>query len=523
MFFPRLTLFLASATAAVAQADVALPLASASAAPAPAPAPAAADVDWRTVNCSGTVVDTKALPDKRWAAAGATGALRDVLAAWRNYTATPDEVKFEFSEFVSWYFGGPEHWRCSEILDVPCSGTLVCSDTKYPAGQLILNSFAKLHLFQYRYFEALSLAQQDIQSEIDLFAETFSIQPPIDPKKAKTQKLLLNIAYGLYGIAQAYATNFFIFAKPAEQAATQILSQVWRSQLSTTLSYSVFTGWAIGKDYLLPGAADTPKYGSMSATMGDVFDSWKAAQAAYVKHIFSPNDTDTENYLVATLDNGLMASAPDEFNTLDISAMLQKLFYPKFIVGVWQTREWAKRPFVLKTNLACHMDKGQRDSSLWPFLPDSDHAAAAACYNDRLFYLVDIRSKGVSLSTDFPSIRANPFKMKHWPLTQLIGAEAIDGKRWGGVTKEDIVAASYNGYVAGGYRNGVFTANYTDISPQASQQLWTSDLGIRSPGYVNMTVCENLYTIVGNVVHGSPDQHPSWPCAPLNEIKPLQQ
>ncbi|KAK2036316.1 hypothetical protein LZ31DRAFT_601374 [Colletotrichum somersetense] len=519
MLFLTFTHFLVSATVTTAQAE-APSLSIAPSAPVASLVPAGI-IDWRTVNCSGVIVDAKALPNKRWEAAGATEALHEVLAAWRNYTRNPDEVKFEFSEFVSWFFGGPEHWRCSEIFDVPCSTTLVCEDTKYPAGHLILNSFSKLHLFQNRYFEALGMAQQAIQSEIDFFAESFSVPPPRDPKKDQTTRILINVAYGLIGIAQAYMNNFFIFAEPVEQAAGQMISQVWRSQLSTTLSYSIFTSWAIGKDYMLPGQNPTPAYGTIGALMGDVFNNWKASQTAYVKHIFSPNDTETENFLIAALDNGFVGSTPDDINTYDISTTLQKLFYPRFMVSVWQTRKWSKRPFVLKTNLACHMEEGKRDSSLWPFLPDSDHARAAACYNNRLFYLVDIRSEGVKLTTDFPSIRPDVFKSKHWPLTALFGAETMDGIRYGGVTKEDIVAAAYNGYVAGGYMNNVFKPNYTDVSPQSQAQLW-SGLGNRSPGFVEMSLCENLYTIVGNVVHGSPDQHPSWPCAPLNQIKPLK-
>lgn len=105
----------------------------------------AAIVDWRTATCTGTTVDAKALPNERWAAAGATEALREVLDEWKKYNSGPNEVKFEFSQFVSWYFGGPEMWRCSKLLDVPCSTSLTCEATKYPAGYLILNSFSKLH------------------------------------------------------------------------------------------------------------------------------------------------------------------------------------------------------------------------------------------------------------------------------------------------------------------------------------------------------------------------------------------
>lgn len=81
--------------------------------------------------------------------------------------------------------------------------------------------------------------------------------------------------------------------------------------------------------------------------MGDVFDSWKATQTAYVDNIFSPNNTETENFLIAALDNGLMGATPDDLNAYEMSRMVQKLFYPRFMVSIWQTRKWSKRPFVL--------------------------------------------------------------------------------------------------------------------------------------------------------------------------------
>ncbi|KAK1982987.1 hypothetical protein LZ30DRAFT_624338 [Colletotrichum cereale] len=500
----------------VVPAESTVPAASAVPTALPAP-PAPATVDWRNATCTGVIVDAKAMPDQRWLAAGATDALHELLAAWRNYTAGPEEVQFEFSQFASWFLGGPEDWRCSEISDVPCSTTIFCDEARYPAGHLILNSFSKLHRFNNRYFEALTLAQADIQSEVDFFAESFSVPPPEDPSKQQTKRTLLNIAYGIMGISQAYINNFFIFAKPVQ--ATAMISQVWRSQMTSTSSYAIFTGWAIGKDYLLPGKDPKPQYGSISMMMGDVFDSWKGAQTAYVKKIFSANDTATENFLIAALDNGLMGATPDDISAYDMSKMIQKLFYPRFMVAVWNSRKWAKRPFVLKTNLPCKLGLGERDSSLWPFLPNEDHSRASVCYNGALFYLVDIRSEGVKLTTEYPSIRPDIFKSKHWPLTTLFGTDTMDGVRYGGVTKEDIVAAVYGGYVQGGHKNGVFQPNYTDVTADGHPTLLQKDMN-RSPGFVNMTLCTSLYSIVGNVVHGKPEEHPSWPCAPLAEIKP---
>lgn len=161
------------------------------------------------------------------------------------------------------------------------------------------------------------------------------------------------------------------------------------------------------------------------------------------------------------------------------------------------------------------MGKTERDDSLWPFLPADSHERAAACYNGALFYLLDIRNEGVELSIGHPSIRPS----ENNPFSALFGTDTMDGKQWGGVTKEDIVAAVYGGWVEGGRMNNNFNMNYTNIQPSEGSSLWFGN-GIRVPGYVKMPLCNNIYTIVGNVEFGKPETNPSWPCASLPVIKP---
>ncbi|TQN64627.1 hypothetical protein CSHISOI_10797, partial [Colletotrichum shisoi] len=478
---------------------------------------AAQKVDWREAKCDGVIVDPKAMADKRWEAAGASEAFDEVFNAWRNYTTGAEEVKLEFSQFVSWFFGGPEAWRCTEIFDVPCSTSLTCEATRYPAGHLILNAISKLHRFHHRYFESLGLAQADIQSEIGFFAEAFSLPPPVDPAVDANKRLVLNIAYGLFGVTQAMFSNFVVYGKTATKVTG--IPQVWLAQMTSTAGYTVFTGYSVAKDYLLPNKNSKAQYGSISGMMGDVFDSWKAAQVAYVKTIFNPNDTATEGYIRGSLDNGLMGTIPDGMNAYEMSKELQKVFYARFIAAIWQSSSWTKKPFLLKTNLPCNMKKGERDDSLWPFLKDDDHARASVCYKNALFYLIDVRGSGVKLTTNFPSIRPNIFKSRNWPLMALWGLDTMDGVRYGGVTKEDIVASVYEGWVEGGHENNKFSPNYTDVSPQGKLHLALQQ-GHRSPGFINMTLCQNLYTIVGNIIHGNPRIHPSYPCESLSVIKP---
>ncbi|EFQ36439.1 uncharacterized protein GLRG_11584 [Colletotrichum graminicola M1.001] len=435
----------------------------------------AAFVDWRNATCSGPITDAMALPNLRWEAAGASAALSDLMDSWRNYSSGPYEVKFEFSQYASWYFGGPEMWRCTQLLDVPCSTSVSCEGTKYPAGHLILNSFSKLHQFHRRYWEALNQAQMDIQADMPLFAEKFSIPLPTSESQAQMQRIMLNVLYGVVGIAQAYANNFFVYS--AVMDGFLGLSQTFRSQITTTTSYTIFTSWAIGKDYMLPGKAPEPAYGKLSAVMGSVFDQWKATEVAFLKNIFTVKDNETMAFLTATLDNGLMSAVPDDIDFREMAQVLKKVFYVQLMVSTWQSVADARQPFVLlysrKTNL-----------------PYGDHARAATCYNGALFYLLDVRSQGVTLNIGSPSIRPS----ENFPFSALYGTETMDGVMWGGVTREDIVAAVYGAWVEGGRMNNNFNLNYTDVSPSQNSSLWVGQ-GIRLPGFVKLPLCHNLYTI----------------------------
>lgn len=109
----------------------------------------------------------------------------------------------------------------------------------------------------------------DIQSEMGLFAEKFSVPLAESDSSARMQRIMLNVIYGVVGIAQAYTNNICKSFSQALSTGTwcsklmtwkvvystlfqSFLTQTMRSQITTTSSYTIFTSWAIGKDFLLP-------------------------------------------------------------------------------------------------------------------------------------------------------------------------------------------------------------------------------------------------------------------------------
>lgn len=107
---------------------------------------------------------------------------------------------------------------------------------------------------------------------MDLFAEKFSVPPKESDSSSRMQRIMLNVLYGVVGIAQSYTNNICEYSSFNRNKHVLIVSsihtyflpvvystmfqgfltQTMRSQITTTSSYTIFTGWAVGKDYLLP-------------------------------------------------------------------------------------------------------------------------------------------------------------------------------------------------------------------------------------------------------------------------------
>lgn len=99
--------------------------------------PAAGDTSptWQTVQCSQSPITDAAAPAaSRWVAADVDNAWNAAVAAWQNYTAASGASRLNLPEFISNYFNGPEGWNCQDEGNIPCSGTVQCDETKYPAG-----------------------------------------------------------------------------------------------------------------------------------------------------------------------------------------------------------------------------------------------------------------------------------------------------------------------------------------------------------------------------------------------------
>ncbi|CCF36527.1 hypothetical protein CH063_08081 [Colletotrichum higginsianum] len=90
---------------------------------------------WEDVTCSDPhITDAKVAADVRWESAEANSSWKAALDAWQSYEPEGEAVKLKFPAFISDFYGGPEGWDCQDPVNTPCSTTIQCDDTKYPAG-----------------------------------------------------------------------------------------------------------------------------------------------------------------------------------------------------------------------------------------------------------------------------------------------------------------------------------------------------------------------------------------------------
>ncbi len=148
---------------------------------------------------------------------------------------------------------------------------------------------------------------------------------------------------------------------------------------------------------------------------------------------------------------------------------------------------------------------------------DDEAAAAGVCYNGKIFYLAS--ASAFATDTEGDGGQAT------WVLRPLPGAnrKTLTGDRevWGGLTMEDFVISSYEGYLANGNKNGY-------KPPDDGQHVGgpTTDLpfenGVRTPGFISVPICfmDDMACLTdnpnGNCINigtEEPDDNPYFPCS----------
>ncbi|PKY06143.1 hypothetical protein P168DRAFT_303792 [Aspergillus campestris IBT 28561] len=107
----------------------------------------ASDTSWQRLTCNEHNIGNSGVQlSERWGIARADNAWALALQNWKAHKENPDHRKNFAGDFAV-TFGAKDGFNCENIGNDNCNDIIECDDTKAgPAGSIILNSFAALHI-----------------------------------------------------------------------------------------------------------------------------------------------------------------------------------------------------------------------------------------------------------------------------------------------------------------------------------------------------------------------------------------
>ncbi|KAJ5372737.1 hypothetical protein N7517_004743 [Penicillium concentricum] len=430
--------------------------------------------EWKDMQCSQISGD----PADQWKQAGVEAAWDTTIASWKEQ-GTPDAGGFPL--FVSSFIHGPQGMRCGDIgTENRCSQPVECADATIPAGALILNGFTGIHQLHASIFQAIGLAQDGVTNNVGTFTSAFAPQPKDNGAMIKMiiDATMLVVTFGtsvLYNVVLQNVANLIGKAIAAEMTG---------AVLSTAVTYYKTN---------MKGAIEGLKVqNTMDSFVGVVMKSWQRLESSYLESIFSGN-SDTIEGLYATINNGTIAAAMDKLNLVDTSDEVEKLLYGQMIAYAWSISPDNAHPFIWRSEIYC--DENTTPIDKGAFVEQTSLSKIYVCHQNKMHLLVNAHQKK---GTGFSS-------------TVLPGGEhdTLNGKDYGGITIDDIVISSVDGWINHNQQNGYPKADAESIVASFGGDNVPS---VRTPGFFNLPICLNVAKAEDNIRYGWDKSSPYWPC-----------
>ncbi|KAJ5199735.1 hypothetical protein N7472_004939 [Penicillium cf. griseofulvum] len=367
-------------------------------------------------------------------------------AAWdTTISAWKQDPRGSLSQFFSTYLHGPDHMRCNDIAtENRCSQPVECEDATIPAGALILNGFAGVHQLHGSAFQAIENVQADVSNVIGSFTSQFAPKPD---DKGKVLKNIFDASALIIALGSSVVFNYIL--KELEHV-------VMKSIMYDTIAASM---GAIGSFYKtnMKGAIEGLQVqNTVDSFLGETMKGWKNLESSYLQNLFSENaDTDS---LYSLINNGTMGAIMDNLDLSSTSQDVQKILFGQMIPFAW----------------SASLDE------------------VNVCYDGKLHYLLNAHG------TDKHSLIALP------------GGDhvTLDGTSWGGITIEDIVISSIDGFKQNNNANGYSRPDVNTIVTSFGGQV----PGVRTPGFFNLPVCTDTTSFLEALDDGDGNS-PYWPCS----------
>ncbi|KAL6411180.1 hypothetical protein AUP68_04878 [Ilyonectria robusta] len=419
-------------------------------------------VDPATVRCDAEYLnDAGAQASDRWAAAGAEWALETTNLGWGWYQGSADGDRLGYSEFVGNAFNSKDLMICQNMGDGPCQSTVTCGEVNQPAGFLILNSFVSLHVMHRNVWEGLGSAMNEMQNSMSLFQQTFS-PAATPPKSSGWLSDLITVFQFAVGIGSAYIWNIAI------KEAQLIANAGYHAVAQESANGAIGMAFTIGKNHL-PTATAPEIQNDLTLSMGILFEAWLDAETDFLNQLFS-GTTEALVILQGLVKDGISLELTRHLDLGTFVEEAQKIVYSQLVPIAWkasskQEKKWPMEPADCVTS----------GDELPDYISWDNAANMSVCYDGHTFFL------------GFPTWKGEVGDF--YPLPGGTNGE-LDGKKWGGLTFEDMVISAYEGWRLNGGKMGYeIPDNSKVIDGAGTEGGLILENGIRTPSFINLPIC----------------------------------
>ncbi|KAF2676378.1 hypothetical protein K458DRAFT_468528 [Lentithecium fluviatile CBS 122367] len=237
---------------------------------------------------------------------------------------------------------------------------------------------------------------------------------------------------------------------------------------------AVSGSFTLGRDHA-PKAEELQN--ELTGALGDFMEGWMKAELAFLNNLFSGSGAGYD-MLTALTKNGLALPITKDLDLGKFVDEVQKIVYGKLV-----TIAWANLPTTpeLIGNSMSDKDCVTTGDNLPSIISEDDAGKIAVCYEKKTFYVGYPEWKGAPRGGKL-------MDLKFTPLPGGTKDELSGGDKWKGLSLEDIVVSSLNGWYANGGQNGYKTPDFNTQAEANSQKLIGED-GVRTPGFLQLPMC----------------------------------
>ncbi|KAF2429677.1 glycoside hydrolase [Tothia fuscella] len=502
---------------------------------------------WNCHHCADGELDDGTVYDmEKWELADGEALWNHTKSWYTDYAATMDFRNLDsFTRKVGYYVAKKQGMNCGLANGADrCSWGACESIVGSPAARYLLNQFANMRSFYSNWAQALGDVKGDLALKITSLQADFA--PP--EKKDVSLKIILDILNVGVAFSSAFAWNRVLRDIPYYQKTkdnpNKANDQGWHKD---TANAAVTGGIAIAKDMIMEESMmkTRAKLESLADTMTDKLK--ENVEKQYELLISGRSEgieaLDKQFRHGFWTDNHLKNVTLHETQQMFSKILVGQLLVPTWGLSskVWPVIIMEDKENSLENPMASDSQPKKRGLEQYgnvtvsntgtitagdaavlivsSVIKDGDAAAIRVHHDRKTLWLLDGH---VCPDTNVLSGSRTPQQFcGNSPLWKLPGADKLDGNEYHGITIEDIIISSYEGFKANGNKNG--------YGPELQSLVETyQDNLLRAPGFFHgIPICDyktfktNWWRADGAMTGKTNKVCPEYPCCPGPKTKPI--